>query len=217
MYMYVWMHTCMCVYVYWANKLEIHVKYHITPVLHVTSFVSLRSVTHTHGSVRIGTRPPAERLRNRGSIPGRVKRLFSRVHASSDGHMAYPAGVGRALSLGGTGAWERRSTHTSISCHRLITRGPIPPLRHTSLWCSAKWQICFLPQFRKSILHALCRYAGLLHSTSFCDNVRTTKRITGLIYMNRTVHTLWMTHFSLPFLRGSVWSVRRNRPSRGSE
>ena len=71
------MHTCVCVCVCGANKLEINAKYHITPVVHIISFAFFRSVTDTHGSVRIVTRPPAERLRNRGSIPGRVKRLFS--------------------------------------------------------------------------------------------------------------------------------------------
>jgi hypothetical protein len=128
------MHTCVC----GANKLERHAKYHITQVVHIIS-----SVIDIHGSVRIVTRPPAERLRNRGSIPGTVKRLFLyRVHSSSDGHMTYLAGVGRVLSMGGTGAWARSSTHTSISCHRLITSGPIPPHRHTSLWCGAQWHIC---------------------------------------------------------------------------
>jgi hypothetical protein len=69
--------VCVCVCVCGSNKLEIHAKYHITPVVHIISFVFLRSVTDIHGSVRTVTRPPAERLRNRSSIPGRVKILFS--------------------------------------------------------------------------------------------------------------------------------------------
>jgi len=111
-----YLHMCVCVCVCVANKLEIHAKYHINPAVHIISFVFFRSVTDTHGSVRIATRPTAKRLRNKGPIPGKVKRLFSLQ--SSDGHMTHPAGVRRALSLEGTGAWARSSTDTSISCHR---------------------------------------------------------------------------------------------------
>jgi len=210
-----YMHVCVCVC--GANKLEIHAKYHITPVVHIISFVFLRSVTDIHGSVRTVTRPPAERLRNRGSIPGRVKILFS-LQSSYQLWRLYDlsSGCWKSNFALGVRAWARSSTHTSILCHRLITRGPIPPLRHTSLWYGAQWQsVSFHNSAR--VLHALCRYAGLLHSASLCDNVLATKSITDLIYMNRTVSCSWMTPFSLPFLRGSVWLVQRNRPSRVSE
>ena len=123
----------------------------------------------THGSVRTATRPPAKRLRNKGSIPGRVKRLFSLQ--SSDGHMTYPAGVGRSTFAGGYGSLGAKLNTQSILCHRLITHGPIPPLRHTSMVWGTVTNL-----FLSTIPWEYSTYiAGLLHSTPFCGNVLTTR------------------------------------------